>query len=61
MKITQSIKNLLISFLVSLNVCLWKDILGDIFCKAALIIIAYIIGLLIYGEVFHGRKKGRGL
>lgn len=50
-------KIILVSFLISLNVCVWKDVLGDIFYEAVFVVSCGILGLFIYSAYFYGKRR----
>lgn len=58
-KITRTIKITLILFLGYLNFYVWKEIIGDTFYEAILTMVSFILGLYLYGEIFHGKRRWR--
>jgi len=53
---SELLKIVLISFLVSFNVCLWRDVFEDIFDEAVFAIVLFIIGLTMLGRIFYSKR-----
>ena len=58
-RLADTLKTVLISLLVSLNVCIWRDVLEDVFDEAVLFITLCIFGLFLYGKAFHDKGRWR--
>jgi len=56
-KFFPTIKIVLISLGVSLNVCVWRDVLGDTFDQAAFFTALFILGLFLRDKLFHDRGR----
>jgi len=50
-------KIVLISLLVSLNVCVWKDILGDAFYEVGFGAVAAILGMLLFSTAYRSWRR----
>lgn len=55
--VSKVVKTVLISFLVSLNVCVWKDIMGDAFYKAGFAVSAFVMGIILWSKAYESRRK----
>jgi len=51
------LKTVLIALLVSLNVCVWKDILGDAFYEVGFGAAAAILGMYLFGKAYRGWRR----
>lgn len=49
----ETIKISLISFIVSLNVCIWRDAIGEVFDSAVFVILSLSLGLLLHDLIFN--------
>ena len=54
---SQFLKMLIISFLVSLNVCVWRDVLQDTFDEAVMFIALFILGMFLRGRILRNNKR----
>ena len=50
-------KIVLVSFLVSLNVVIWKDILGEAFYEIGFIVSAFMMGIYLRNKAYASRRK----
>jgi len=56
-EIANTLKIILISTMISLNICIWRDVAEDTFdCVVALIILV-ILGAFLHERVFRGKRK----
>ena len=51
------LKMVLIALLVSLNVCVWKDILGDAFYGVGFGVAAAILGMYLFSKAYGGWRR----
>ena len=51
------LKTVLIALLVSLNVCVWKDVLGDAFYKAGFGASGAILGMYLFAKAFGSWRR----
>ena len=51
------LKTVLIALLVSLNVCVWKDVLRDAFYKAGFGAAGAILGMYLFSKAYRSWKR----
>ena len=53
----QTLKTVIISFLVSFNVCVWREAIGVVFDIVTVVILGIALGILLYGFVYDRKRR----